>query len=873
MKRSKRPKIDLARPKVRPARCEAFTRLNCANAMANSKRSDATRTSLDRDRKRWHVERRFTAAEIARCLATSPQNVRKLLRHIPPTDKTFVSCVQTAVWSFDALPSPLLVRLAKLATRHGFSTPLQLLQNSPRAQPLPSPSQVSDNELARAQKLQRVLARHLDALPDASVAELARLAAPDYFRDLGKVSDRHLRAIITRTIKRDRGNRNFDRLDLYIADRPSKRKTKASPLMATFRFDELDGALATIRDRTRPTLSEIAYCWREVVKLWADRIACGADGIKLKRELRKYIIESAPFLGETAQAVKRALNRKTREAVENGIDTIVDGRLQPMRSTVRPSDADAMVELCAQHALFNCGKREVQAYRELHMGTAPTGQRFSDEFRAACPFDVRNAKSRMPNWFRAAVKRIIEATKAIHLGPRAARLAMPPIRRDWSTVLAGASYTSDDVTLNHYVYDWHDQGEFEFAERRFNVVRPQFLPVVDELTGNPLGFSLTPAPTYNSWQIRALITRICMREEIGLPFEQFLFERGIWTSRNVRALSEWAAIDESFERHGIRLAMKHATTPKAKIIEQVIGALQNLDEYAPGYIGRGEQRVKHERVQSFLQKLKRFGQPVKADVDPAEMLMSHEQCSEMLSGVLRRFADEPQNGERLQGLSPAEGWAQLSGGRAHQVLPETLRFVLATAESIQTVTNEGITLRIGRLKHSYCGSARLGEMIGDKVRVRFNPELPEHVFVSHIASDPSGLKPFSVPLFERVRAHNASNEEFARAREHQSRFVSYGRTIYRELIPKTSLTICRSDIGSPELRAAGDAHNRLERECIDLIDERAAERGAIDQLASRQNLSIDSRKVRRPARVAKHLRSAENWESRIQDLEREEAAQ
>jgi hypothetical protein len=791
-----------------------------------------------------------------------------MLQGIPAAGVIWVSYVKTRTWSFDSLPSPLIERLAKLASRHGFATPLQFLQNGPRPQRLLSLAHVSGADVERAQKMQRALASCLSAPTETSIAGLARIAAPDYNRELGKVSDRQLRAIITRTIERDRGDRNFDRINLYLSDRPSKRKVKASPLAERFGFAELDQAFAILRDRNQPTLSEVSYCWREVVKVWDDRVTAGTDEIKLKRELRKYIISAAPFLGATPQAVKRTLNRKIREARENGIDTIVDGRLQPKRSTVKPSDFKAMIKLLAQHAIFHCGGRQSQAYRQLQTGTAHNKERFSEQFRASYPFNVRGAKSCIPSCVRNAVRPIIAATKAIHLGPRAARLARPSIRRDWSAVLSGASYTSDDVTLNHYVYDWHELGEFEFSGRRFNVVRPQFLPVVDERTGNPLGFSLTPAPTYNSWQIRTLITRICMRPEIGLPFERFLFERGIWTSRNVKALSEWAAIDESFERQGIRLAMKHATTPKAKVIEQAIGAIQNLDEYSPGYIGRGEQRVKHERVQSFLQKLKRFGQPVKGDVNPAEMLMSHEQCGEMLSNILGRFAAEPQNGERLEGLSPSEGWGQLSGGRAHIVLPEALRFILATAESMQTVTNEGIVLRIGRVKHYYFGSARLGELIGEKVRVRYNPELPEQVVVSHIASDPNALQPFAVPLFERVRAHNASSDEFDRARDHQARFTSYGRSIYRELIPKTALTICQSDIGSAELRAAGEANNRLERECIDLNDERATERGTIDQLATRQNLAIDSKKVRRPARVVKHLRSAEEWKAKIEALER-----
>lgn len=815
----------------------------------------------------------FTALEISRCIDCTPQNIRKMLGNIPSAGVKVVKLTTGEIvgearsWSFDSLPSALLVRLAKQATRHGFATPLQLLQNSPRGRALPSLSAVSDAEVARAQKLQRLLAPILSNNGNASVAELARLALADYSRAIGRVSDRHLRSAVSRVLERDGGNRNFARIELYLSERPSKRTVMPAPLSASFRFPEFDDALATIGDRTRPTLSEIAYCWRKILDIFSDRIAGGANERRLKRALREYIVRVAPFLGENAQAVKRTMNRKIREAIEHGINAITDRRINPIRQAQRPADFDEMIRLLARHTLLYCGNRESQAYRQLHLGTGHNSERFSDEFRAAYPFDCRRAKSRIPTCVRNAVQPMVAAMKALHLGPHAARLALPSTRRDWSEVLAGEGYTSDDVTINRYVYDWHEKGEYEFDGRRFNVVRPQFLPVLDERTGNPLGFSLAPSPTYNSWQIRTLLTRVCMRKEIGLPFERFVFERGIWTSRNVKALTEWAGIDESFARYGVRLSTRHATTPKAKVIEQAIGAIQNLDEYAPGYIGRGEQRVKYERVQSFLQKLKRAGQPMKPEVDPAEMLMSHEQCTEMLVEVLRRFANEPQNGERLQGLSPSEGWAQLSGGRAHVVLPESLRFLLATAESVQTVRTEGVVLRIGRLKHYYCGSAQLGALIGEKVRVRYNPEIPEQIAVSHIASDPRGIQPFSVPLFERVPAHGASSAEFQAARAHQTQFVSYGRALYRELVPNASFTIRRENLGSDELRASGVAHNRLERECIQLNDERAAHGGEIGRLAASRGLSIDARKVRRPARVAKHLRTAKQLEAKIAALE------
>ncbi len=195
------------------------------------------------------------------------------------------------------------------------------------------------------------------------------------------------------------------------------------------------------------------------------------------------------------------------------------------------------LKLLTQHASFYRGDRIGEAYRHLQLGTTHNGERFSEKFRHAWLFDCRIAKSRVPGVIRRAVRPMIKAMRPLRLGPRAAKLALPSIQRDWSKVSAGDCYTSDDVTLNHYVYDWSEQGEYEFDGRRFNVMRPQFLPVVDERTELPLGFSLIPQRNYTSWQIKTLMTRICMRPEIGLPFKQFLFELAIWDSRNVNALA------------------------------------------------------------------------------------------------------------------------------------------------------------------------------------------------------------------------------------------------------------------------------------------------------------------------------------------------
>lgn len=181
--------------------------------------------------------------------------------------------------------------------------------------------------------------------------------------------------------------------------------------------------------------------------------------------------------------------------------------------------------------------------------------------------------------------------------------------------------------------------------------------------------------------------------------------------------------------------------------EALAGSLAMPDGTLPGYIGRCEAKVKHEREQRFLQSLKRTGQPRKSEVDPRKMLLSKEQISDELVRVMRAFAEEPQNGKRLTGLSPAEAWEQLSPAKPHQLLPESLRYLLTTHQSEQTVTKDGVRVKIGGSWNCYVGSERLGKLRGEKVRVFYNPELPEMVSVIHPRTDPKAAQPFCVLSF------------------------------------------------------------------------------------------------------------------------------
>src|SRR6185295_17828590 len=100
-----------------------------------------------------------------------------------------------------------------------------------------------------------------------------------------------------------------------------------------------------------------------------------------------------------------------------------------------------------------------------------------------------------------------------------------------------------------------------------------------------------------------------------------------------------------------------------------------------------------EREQGFLAKLKRAGQPLKAEVNPAERLMSKAEFCAELERSMGLYNREPQGGENMDNRSPAEVWKDESPDRPHIVLPDSLRYLLSSNVSDCEVTRDGVKIK------------------------------------------------------------------------------------------------------------------------------------------------------------------------------------
>lgn len=681
------------------------------------------------------------------------------------------------------------------------------------------------------------------------------------------VSDRQLHALIVRTIDRDRLAGAWQRLEIFLPDRLRERDSVRVAGGVDASFPELAETFKSLPSSTTLTSECAAFCWRAVVQVFRARVENGEDAGTIKRGLRDYLAEAVPGLAGSPGALKRNLNRKLVLAETAGIGAINGAKGRPAKdASERIPEYEQNLKLLKELTQKRWGN-ESQAWRELHTGTAPDQQRFTELFREHFPFNPRENKSQVPTIMRAKAQQHYTLVESKLIGGNFARNRTPSIPQKWDGVCSNERHTADDITADLYSFDWCEDGDFEFKGRRFQCCRPQMVPVICDRTDYPLSVSVKLARQPDSNMVFTALTTAWTNPDVGLPHEGAKLERGVFAALKVLALFDWPSIDQRFiEREvNLNLDLLQANGPRAKsAIERFAKRLHSKLNHLPGYCGNNERVTCPERLRKFLASLKRVGQPLKAEVDPREMLLSLDQFNEQVKKACSEIAVEPQCGKRLRGMSPAEAWKAFASAKPTRLLPDSLRYLLCSQRRERAVTSNGIRIPFGKWDHrTYFGSERLGEIEGQKVEVYYNPDLPEQIICIHRPSDPRGVNPFSVPLLEELRPNGAATkEDFQRAAEHTRKFLKARREACISFAPPSSFTIRNERMASPDARQRGNCINALEREHIDLNTSRDLHRGEIGELAALNNLEIDPSRVKRPARVAESLRRATEAEER-----------
>lgn len=194
--------------------------------------------------------------------------------------------------------------------------------------------------------------------------------------------------------------------------------------------------------------------------------------------------------------------------------------------------------------------------------------------------------------------------------------------------------------------------------------------------------------------------------------------------------------------------MRHALLPRAKVVERSLGQLQDRTEGLPGYCGRNEQTERFERLQR-----------AKLDVEAGRAdarghFLSAEEIKAGYAEIVDRYNHEPQQGKRLNGLSPAEGWEQLQGAEPRMRFDDRILYFLASDVRRLKIGRNGITIVIGKQRFNYKGK-ETGERVGETFLAWFNSQRPDLLTCT---TDINGSGAFTVERSRELPAVDAPRE-------------------------------------------------------------------------------------------------------------------
>jgi hypothetical protein len=750
-----------------------------------------------------------TAAQLARSLGKSRRWVADALGVPELGLASQGDHTQGPAFGIACLPEPLRQQLAEVTSRRGYRS-IEDLVSAPveRWQPAIPLGEVADKWVSKAVKLQRALLPTFKERADdqaLSPGEYVALGLRDYRAEFGyEISERQWRRLVDRTVQRDRGFEDWQRVELFLDDNAARRADLQTAAVANrFAHRELDDVVHGLNSREDPTADDRSWLWDSAFRHFETLLgqhADRADQKEIKTSLVRYLFGSVPGLSKTPKSLRRDFERKLSVWRQQGATESVlqDRRRLDSGNFRRPEFAADRFAIAAR--AVQLGGNETLAHRQLRREG-----KLSREFCEYYDFDLRRAKSYVPHSIRQAVTPDVNACGPIHRGPWEAKMRGPYIQRDWSGVEPGDWFVADDVTWNHYFWYTDDQGQKI-------ITRGECLLMCDLRSAYPLDFLLI-AGHYNSEHVRSLALRA--HDKYGLPRQGFYFENGVWSSklvkgdRNQGGLMHKRETERGLRERGLDIRIKNATTPRAKPIEGLFHILQDAMRDQPGFVGFNERTDKQERMQDFLARVKRGKE------DPRNELLSMEQWTCRLGEILRRFEEEPQNGKMLPGRSPKEAWSEATNRRPLRKLADEARYILATHKTSVRVRQEGIVLTIRGKRRLYCGE-ETGSRIGREVLAFYSIERPDLLIVS----DLDRQNYFTLRSVENP-AMTPTREQYEEVNGMISAHMKPVKVMYGQMQERFAVTISRDTDHDQATMDLGRFHN----DQVDLDKEEKAERG------------------------------------------------
>ncbi|MGI8438099.1 MAG: hypothetical protein ACR2NX_14575 [Chthoniobacterales bacterium] len=710
----------------------------------------------------------FPISRYAAVLGKSPRALQLTLRGVKSNDLILVRGQQTAGYSIAQLPARTIRELDQIAEKRGYRNAEHLLgdfagrwtPHDRSGKPVPM-NEVSLAQLQDAARVREALAPTLRLELSENPGETDRRAALSHYRgEFGQVSERHLRRLVKRTIQRDAGEGRFDDPALYLQEIVTRRpeaRTRTTVVRDAEERTVVD-ALSRVKNHAKPTFEESALLWTIGCEFIAQQVGRGAFLGVARRRLFELFSDGPVTLAKSDAGLRKSIVRKFERWNEGGqtLKAVEDRRPVASGNYGVPISEDDRLKLVG-HTRINCGGRVSQGYRDL-LEKGELSEGLTNRYLAN-----PSSKSYVPPAIRGAVAPDVERLKNFHLGPREHKLRGAYHTRDWSTVAAGDWYQSDDLTPPVYFYEQSWEGQVE-------LMRGQFLPMIDERTTMILGFVLIPRRNYNSLSIRSLITNVC--SEHGLPGRGFSFERGIWKTSKIITGGPTATFAGDRAELGLRrlgMQFRHADLPRGKVIERVLGQLQDLMESLPGYCGRNEMLEKHERFQHRKRDVEA------GRVEPSAYFLDALQMCDAFDSIVARYNETPQQGCKLDGISPIEGWNRLQRAEPRAQFHAASHYFLASDVKPLKIGPNGITFKIGKQTFNY-KDAETGARWGDTVFAWFNPQRPE---LLPCTIDRGGAGLFVVERSFPLPAVDASRELLASENAKGGAHQRYAPDLYR----------------------------------------------------------------------------------------------
>lgn len=765
----------------------------------------------------------YTASQIARGLGMKRQAVQRLLSGIASC-QVVVKGAPARAWDLAALPVESQARLTSEAERRGYRNTEQLLSSTPERWEPPIPlSSISRDFIDKASQLRDAMAATLARVNDfiISTEDLCSAGAADYMRVFGApISSRHFRRLLDRVIQRDGGSGDWTRLDLYI-DESAFAKPASHP--EQYQHRELDALIPHLENSAAPTPADRAYLFDAAFHHYEQLTESLGESVEHERARRTakysligYLHCTLPGLSKSASSLRRLF--------ELNLQRWRDGNRVPQALQDKRADNSGKVgrKLCAQcRPLVVGGAVDLdgdlsQAWRRLQLGGKLCG-----DCASIGAFDVRRTKSQVPKSVRRDVEPDIKSALPFRRGPKHARLISPYVRRDWSDIGPGDWAECDDMTPNHVTHGaveiltWDE----DKSGRPF-VGRMEVLVQIDRRTDYPwaylivLGDPATPLSpqrkaTYNSVHCRLLFLR--GHDSLGLPHAGggYVLENSVWRSRLIDGprlqhwnASSWVNTETGLKDPRVGLTIHHALpgNPRSKVIERMFLSLQNRMRCRPGFVGFNEREDKREQMQDFINRVKAGKE------HPGNEVPSISEFRKMLDDDLTAHAEEPQNGQRLPGVSPREAFFNGIDGkpgvanRPLRQLGADARFLLSSHERRLPVTAQGIRFKAGGAEFVFWGP-ELEPFKHQEIIVRFNFEEPELL----TCQAPDGT-PFTVKA-RILPSSTATQEQLAETGKARASWMRQGKLLYDNLPHPFRSTIVRDNEQTEETKELGRFHN------------------------------------------------------------------